>query len=48
MHLFRAQEVVFAFKYGMDIMKNIGIDAQIIRAGKRYVFKSDFQGNTCW
>jgi len=36
-----AQEgIVFSFKYGMDIMKNIGIDASVIRAGKANMFLS--------
>ncbi len=41
-HLFRAAQegIVFSFKYGMDIMKGIGIDAQVIRAGKANMFLS--------
>ena len=41
-HLFRAAQegIVFSFKYGMDIMKNIGIDAKVIRAGKANMFLS--------
>ncbi|WP_423128911.1 xylulokinase [Gaoshiqia sp. Z1-71] len=41
-HLFRAAQegIVFAFKYGMDIMKTIGIDAKVIRAGKANMFLS--------
>ena len=41
-HLFRAAQegIVFSFKYGMDIMKSIGIDAQVIRAGKANMFLS--------
>ncbi len=41
-HLLRgAQEgVVFSFKYGMDIMQNIGINASVIRAGKANMFLS--------
>ena len=41
-HLFRAAQegIVFSFKYGMDIMKNMGIDAQVIRAGKANMFLS--------
>ena len=36
-----AQEgIVFSFKYGMDIMKNIGIDASVIRAGLANMFLS--------
>ncbi|SHF31035.1 xylulokinase [Mariniphaga anaerophila] len=41
-HLLRAAQegIVFSFKYGMDIMKNTGIDAKIIRAGKANMFLS--------
>ena len=41
-HLFRAAQegIVFSFKYGMDIMKTIGIDARVIRAGKANMFLS--------
>lgn len=41
-HLFRAAQegIVFSFKYGMDIMETIGIDAQVIRAGKANMFLS--------
>jgi len=41
-HLFRAAQegIVFSFKYGMDIMKEIGIDARVIRAGKANMFLS--------
>ena len=41
-HLLRAAQegIVFSFKYGMDIMKNIGIDASVIRAGKANMFLS--------
>ncbi len=41
-HLLRAAQegIVFSFKYGMDIMKNIGIDAKVIRAGKANMFLS--------
>jgi xylulokinase len=36
-----AQEgIVFSFKYGMDIMQNIGINASVIRAGKANMFLS--------
>lgn len=36
-----AQEgIVFSFKYGMDIMKNMGIDASVIRAGLANMFLS--------
>lgn len=41
-HLLRAAQegIVFSFKYGMDIMKNIGINASVIRAGKANMFLS--------
>jgi xylulokinase len=41
-HLFRAAQegIVFSFKYGMDIMKEIGIEATVIRAGKANMFLS--------
>ena len=41
-HLLRAAQegIVFSFKYGMDIMKNTGIDARVIRAGKANMFLS--------
>ncbi|QGY45283.1 carbohydrate kinase [Maribellus comscasis] len=41
-HLLRAAQegIVFSFKYGMEIMQNIGIDAKIIRAGKANMFLS--------
>lgn len=41
-HLFRAAQegIVFSFKYGMDILKGIGIDAKVIRAGQANMFLS--------
>jgi xylulokinase len=41
-HLFRAAQegIVFSFKYGMEIMEEIGIKAQVIRAGKANMFLS--------
>jgi xylulokinase len=41
-HLLRAAQegIVFSFKYGMDIMQNIGINATVIRAGKANMFLS--------
>jgi xylulokinase len=41
-HLFRAAQegIVFSFNYGMEIMKGIGIDAKVIRAGKANMFLS--------
>ncbi len=47
-HLFRAAQegIVFSFKYGMDVMKSIGIDTQVIRAGKANMFLSPIFRNT--
>ncbi|MDP2422880.1 MAG: FGGY family carbohydrate kinase [Bacteroidales bacterium] len=41
-HLYRAAQegIVFSFFYGMNIMKNIGIDTHVIRAGKANMFLS--------
>ena len=41
-HMFRAAQegIVFSFNYGMEIMKQIGIDAKVIRAGKANMFLS--------
>ena len=41
-HLYRAAQegVAFSFRYGMDIMKDMGIDARVIRAGKANMFLS--------
>ncbi|MDH6357404.1 FGGY family carbohydrate kinase [Parabacteroides sp. PF5-9] len=41
-HLARAAQegIVFAFKYGMDIMNDMGIDISIIRAGNANMFLS--------
>jgi xylulokinase len=41
-HLFRAAQegIVFSFNYGMEIMKEIGISAKVIRAGKANMFLS--------
>ena len=41
-HLLRAAQegIVFSFKYGMEIMQNIGINATVIRAGKANMFLS--------
>lgn len=41
-HLFRAAQegIVFSFKYGMEIMEEIGIHASVIRAGKANMFLS--------
>jgi xylulokinase len=47
-HLLRAAQegIVFSFKYGMDIMKDIGINASVIRAGKANMFLSPIFRNT--
>lgn len=47
-HLLRAAQegIVFAFKYGMDIMQNIGINTAVIRAGKANMFLSPVFRNT--
>ncbi len=39
-HIARAAQegIVFSFKYGMDIMKEMGIDIDVIRAGSAYLF----------
>jgi xylulokinase len=41
-HLLRAAQegIVFAFSYGIDIMKQTGINAKVIRAGKANMFLS--------
>ena len=41
-HLARAAQegIVFAFKYGMDIMNEMGIDIRVIRAGNANLFLS--------
>lgn len=41
-HMFRAAQegIVFAFRYGIDIMKNLGIQPDIIRAGNTNMFLS--------
>lgn len=41
-HLLRAAQegVAFAFRYGMDIMKNMGMDIRLIRAGNANMFLS--------
>ncbi len=47
-HLLRAAQegIVFSFKYGMDIMNEIGINASVIRAGKANMFLSPIFRNT--
>ncbi|MGV8095933.1 MAG: FGGY-family carbohydrate kinase [Mangrovibacterium sp.] len=41
-HLYRAGQegIAFSFRYGMDIMKNTGIETKVIRAGKTNMFLS--------
>jgi xylulokinase len=41
-HVLRAAQegIAFAFRYGMDIMKGIGVDTRLIRAGKANLFLS--------
>jgi xylulokinase len=41
-HMFRAAQegIAFAFRYGIDIMKNLGIQPEIIRAGNTNMFLS--------
>ena len=45
-HMARAAQegIVFAFKYGMDIMNEMGIDIQVIRAERELVLKPDLPG----
>jgi len=47
-HLLRAGQegIVFSFKYGMEIMQSIGINASVIRAGKANMFLSPIFRNT--
>jgi xylulokinase len=42
-HLFRAAQegIAFAFRYGLDIMRENGMNPQVIRAGKANMFLSD-------
>ncbi|MDP3148485.1 MAG: FGGY family carbohydrate kinase [Ignavibacteria bacterium] len=41
-HLFRASQegIVFSFKFGIDIMKEMGLEINVIRAGKANMFLS--------
>jgi len=41
-HLYRAAQegIAFSFRYGMDIMKKMGIETKVIRAGKANMFLS--------
>ncbi|MBC7874577.1 MAG: carbohydrate kinase, partial [Ferruginibacter sp.] len=42
-HLYRAAQegIAFAFRYGLDIMRENGMNPQVIRAGKANLFLSD-------
>ncbi|HSC37096.1 MAG TPA: FGGY family carbohydrate kinase, partial [Chitinophagaceae bacterium] len=42
-HIFRAAQegIAFAFRYGLDIMRENGMNPQVIRAGKTNLFLSD-------
>jgi xylulokinase len=41
-HLYRAAQegIAFSFRYGLDIMNEVGIDPQVIRAGEANMFLS--------
>lgn len=47
-HIARAAQegIAFSFKYGMDIMQQVGINTQVIRAGKANMFLSPVFGQT--
>ncbi|MEW6652772.1 MAG: FGGY family carbohydrate kinase [Bacteroidota bacterium] len=47
-HLFRAAQegIVFSFKYGIDIMKEMGLNINVIRAGKGNMFLSEIFRST--
>ncbi|KAF0152368.1 MAG: Xylulose kinase [Ignavibacteria bacterium] len=47
-HVFRAAQegIVFSFKYGVDIMKEMGLNINVIRAGKGNMFLSEIFRNT--
>ena len=47
-HLYRAaqESIAFAFRYGLDIMKENNMNPSIIRAGKANMFLSDVFSNT--
>lgn len=42
-HMFRAAQegIAFSLRYGLDIMKEVGIDPQVIRAGEANMFLSE-------
>jgi xylulokinase len=45
-HLFRAAQegIVFAFYYGLGIMKQMGMDIRVVRAGRANMFQSEVFG----
>ncbi len=47
-HMFRAAQegIAFSLKYGMDVMKETGIETDVIRAGKTNMFLSDLFSQT--
>ncbi len=47
-HLFRAalEGIAFSFVYGIDILKNDGVDLKVIRAGNDNLFRSELFSNT--
>ncbi len=47
-HMYRAAQegIAFSFKYGMEIMQNMGIKTDVIRAGKANMFLSDIFKST--
>ncbi|MDN3641309.1 FGGY family carbohydrate kinase [Lutimonas halocynthiae] len=47
-HLFRAalEGIAFSFVYGIDILKNDGVDLSVIRAGNDNLFRSEIFSNT--
>jgi len=47
-HMFRAAQegIAFSLKYGMDVMKDTGIETEVVRAGKTNMFLSDLFSQT--
>ena len=47
-HLFRAAQegIAFSLKYGMDVMRDTGIETKVIRAGNANMFLSDLFSHT--
>jgi xylulokinase len=47
-HMLRAalEGIAFSFVYGIDILKNDGVDLKVIRAGNDNLFRSDIFSNT--